>query len=96
MNAPAPKRSGEAFPAERYEALRSAALGGATTAAANARGLALFMRRGMAGWMRAWRSCAAPPRECEARGARGPAVRPEIVAVLAQMAWAAAREEVGP
>jgi hypothetical protein len=83
--------SGEPFPAERYEALRSTALGAATTPAANARGLALFMRHGMAAWMQAWRSCAAPARECDARRAR-PVARPEMVAVLAQMALAVARE----
>lgn len=86
----------EPFPTERYEALRGAALGAATTAAPHARGLALFMRQGMVGWMRAWSSCTAPPRECETRGARGPTVGSEIVAVLAEMAWAAAREEAHP
>jgi hypothetical protein len=87
--------SGEAFPAERYEALRSAALGAAPTAGANARGLALFMRHGMAAWMRGWRNCAAPlcARVGDAQGTRA-AVHPEMVAVLAQMALAAAREEV--
>jgi hypothetical protein len=85
---------GEPFPEERYEALRDAALGGATTAATNARGMAVFMRDGMAGWMRAWRDCvaAARARESDARGTRS-APRPEMVAVLVQMAWAAAREE---
>lgn len=93
MNAPAPEVAGEAVPAERYEALRGAALGAAATAAVNARGLALFMRQGMAGWMRAWSSCAAPPPApaCGSRGRRS-ATRPEIVAVLAQMALAAAGE----
>jgi len=93
VNAQRPGFSGEPFPAQRYEALRSAALDGATTAATNARGLALFMRHGMAGWMRAWGSCAAAPREreCDARAERS-AARPEMVAVLAQMALAAARE----
>jgi len=85
--------SGEPFPAERYEALRSAALGRAPTATANARGMALFMRDGMADWMRVWRSCAAAPREreCDALAARS-TTRPEMVAALAQMALAAARE----
>jgi hypothetical protein len=96
VNGQPPDRRGEPFPAQRYETLRRAALGSAT-AVANARGLALLMRHGMAAWMRAWRRCAAPTRLPE-RGARGaaPAVRPEMVAVLAEMALAAAREEVRP
>jgi hypothetical protein len=95
VNAQPPDSSGERepFPAERYETLRSAALGRTPSATANARGMALFMRDGMSAWMQAWRSCAVAPRErgCDARAARS-AMPAEMVAVLAQMALAAACE----
>ena len=76
-----------------YEELRAATLA-ATSAAAHHHGLALLTRSGMAAWMQAWSSCAAstPPARTK------PAVRmlappcPEVVAVLAQMAIAAAQE----
>ncbi len=83
----------EPFPAERYEQLRSAALG-AVTAAANGRGLALLMRHGMAAWMHAWASCAAPRPPEPKELMQLPAACPEVVTVLAEMALAAAREGV--
>jgi hypothetical protein len=93
MSAYAPDVAPEAFPAQRYEELRSAALGVAT-AAASGRGLALLMRQGMAAWMRAWASCVAPrPSPVEpGKQAKPPAVCPELVTVLAQMAMAAAQQ----
>lgn len=89
MNEHAPGTGPELFPAERYEQLRSAALG-AVTAAANGRGLALLMRQGMAAWMQAWASCTVVPSPERSGPTQHPVVRPELVAVLAEMAIAAA------
>jgi DNA-binding transcriptional LysR family regulator len=90
----APGVGHERFPTERYEELRSTALG--VTAAGNGRGLALVMRYGVVAWMRAWASLVAPrptPPENRAQ-AQLPAACPEVVRVLAEMAMAAAREGV--
>lgn len=76
-----------------YEELRAATLA-ATSAASHGHGLALLARSGMTAWMQAWSNCAAssPPERTEqaARAMASPC--PEMVAVLAQMALAAARE----
>lgn len=78
-----------------YEALRGDALGG--HGGASRLGLALFVRRGMAAWMRAWaevkevrgpRGREGPGRE----GTRPVAAGEELVLVLATMALSA-REE---
>jgi len=93
MNGQARSLRGEVFPAQRYETLRSAVLGCAT-AASHPHGLALLMHQGMGAWMQAWARYASPPRAPQRR-ARGepPTVRPEMVAVLAEMALAAAHQE---
>ena len=83
----------EPFPTERYEELRSTAVG---VTATNGRGLALLMRYGVVAWMRAWASCVAPrsvPPESSEQ-AHLPQACPEMVRVLAEMAIAAAREGV--
>ena len=94
MSERAPGVGHERFPTERYEELRSTALG--VTAAANGRGLALLMRYGVVAWMRAWASLVAPrPTPPESREqAHLPRACPEMVRVLAEMAMAAAREGV--
>ena len=93
MNEPALGAGSEPFPTERYEQLRSAALG-VVTAVANGRGLALLMRHGMAAWMHAWASCVAPrpPPPEQREQAPLPAAHSEMVTVLLEMALAAARE----
>lgn len=77
---------------ERYEQLRSEALGVSTNVLRDG-GLALLMRNGMALWMQAWASCsAARPLEVTA-SAQLPAARHDVVTVLAQLALAALAEE---
>jgi hypothetical protein len=90
----APGVGHERFPTERYEELRSTAVG--VTVAANGRGLALLMRYGVVAWMRAWASFVAPrPTPPEPKGqAQLPQACPEMVRVLTEMAMAAAREGV--
>jgi hypothetical protein len=88
--------TGAALPVEAaraYEALRAQALGQVPTA--TPRGLALFLRAGLAGWLAACAapgSAAPPPR---ADGGRPPAARPapdaELVRVLAAMALGSRR-----
>lgn len=78
---------------ERYEELRGVALGVSTSAPAS-HGLVLLMRSGMAAWMRAWASCAAPRALAPTDRAPLPPAPPELVAVLAEMALAAADKEV--
>ena len=71
-----------------YEELRRAALGGAA-GSGRGRGLALFLRSGMAAWME---TCAAlvPSREAPPRAADPPVVpldlRLEVATLLAEMA----------
>ena len=80
------------FPAEPYEELRRAALGVATAPSSN-RGLALLRRHGMAAWMQAWVSCTVvPPPARRESVVPHPTLPPEVVAVWAEMALAAARE----
>lgn len=81
--------------AEAYEALRAQATGIATPV--TPRGLALFLRAGLAAWMVAWTSTTAP---------RGPAIPPgrprpvlgglsmDLVRVLAEMVLAGQRRGV--
>jgi hypothetical protein len=74
-----------------YEELRQFALGDARAAPA-VRGLALFIRSGMAEWMRAWASCATetvgrPPGLDQEHGAA--VAHDELVSVLTQMAMTA-------
>ena len=67
-----------------YEALREDAL-----ASRRGPGLALFLRDGMASWMRAWKQAEAPRRResGERLEAAAPVeVRSELVVILAQMA----------
>mgnify|MGYP001608626822 CR=1 FL=1 len=92
--APRSRQTPEQFPTERYEQLRSAALGIAT-AQANGRGLALLMRSGVAAWMQAWVSYTTPrPPQPESTHRQLPAVCSGVVTILAEMAMAAARTEV--
>jgi len=79
------------FPAEPYEELRRAALGVAT-ATSSGRGLALLRRHGMAAWIQAWVSCTAEPPPASREPAPHPTLLPEVVAVWAEMALAAALE----
>ena len=78
-----PGTSREAGPglAEDYEQLRRRALAGEPEG--SRLGLAVFMRQGMASWMRAWRELPTPPRTPEPPRERGDDA---IVAALAQMA----------
>jgi hypothetical protein len=94
MSEHAPGVGHERFPTERYEELRSTAVG--VTAATNGRGLTLLMRYGVVAWMRAWASLIAPrPTPPESRQqAQLPVACPEVVGALAEMAMAAAREGV--
>ena len=78
---------------ERYEQLRAVALG--TTAVAHGHGLALFVRRGMTPWMRAWSSYTHPePATDASRPSAGlsAAPPPAVVALLTQMALSVATE----
>jgi hypothetical protein len=72
---------------ERYEQLRSRALGGEPSGFRL--GLALLERRGVAAWARAWQGTA-PAREQRASGSvlKLPAARGELVGALASMALA--------
>ena len=75
---------------EGYEALRAQATG-VGTAPTTARGLALFLRSGLAAWMTAWRQLvAAPSSPPAARPAEQLATAfrlgPELAVVLTEMA----------
>ncbi len=82
--------------ADRYEDLRRHALGGAPVTGGGL-GLTLFLRKGMAAWMEAWRCCAS-------RGEQGSPdapsladrvplpVQTELVTILAAMAWHSVQE----
>jgi hypothetical protein len=64
-------------------------------------GFALFIRRGMAAWIRAWSVCPVPPRAA-GRSAHGAGialpegVRGEVTRLLVTMALGANREETHP
>lgn len=79
-----------------YEALRSAVLEG--TRGNGDLGLALFMRRGMGAWIRAWSACAAPSVATD-RVALGSApalpvgLRGDVTRLLVTMALTAAHTE---
>jgi len=80
---------------DRYEELRAVALGAA--AAIHSRGLALVLRGGMVAWMRAWFTALAPeptahenPRAKDRAAVEQSGAQPELIAVLTQMAMAAA------
>jgi hypothetical protein len=73
---------------ERYEELRRVALGGDATG--SHLGLAVLEHKGVAAWMRVWRSTA-PPREPPATSA-SPARSDELVGMLASMALACLAE----
>ena len=66
--------------AERYEALRSTA---AAACRARHRGLALFLRHGLAGWMAAWRTLVGATSDPVAGGVPAPTVPPDLRAELA-------------
>ncbi len=77
--------------ADRYEALRAAALSGGPGRAGL--GAGLLAARGMAAWMRGWQACTPPPPEpCTRSSSRLPdtGAGAEVVAVLAAMALACA------
>jgi len=77
---------------ERYEELRNG-----TPAVPNAsqRGLALFLRHGLAGWMAAWRTLVGPPPGPAPSSVAVPAVpsdlRSELASVLAGIALRSCR-----
>ena len=79
-----------------YEALRRAVLEG--TRGDGDLGLALFIRRGMAAWLRAWTACATPPRSGDAIPA-GPRpvlpadIRGDVARLLITMALTATHTE---
>ena len=81
-----------------YESLRRAILEGGGE---REFGFALFIRQGMAGWMRAWSACAVPARTPDGPGL-GPrigvpaGVRGEVTHLLVTMALSANREEARP
>jgi hypothetical protein len=77
---------------DSYEQLRAVALG--VTAPAHGQGLALMLRRGMAAWMQGWsQCCAAACTRAQPRVQRSEAIaRPEVVALLTEMAISAASE----
>lgn len=81
-----------------YEGLRRAVLEGGGE---REFGFALFIRHGMAGWMRAWSACAGPVRTPDGpvrgTGIAVPAgVRGEVTHLLVTMALGATREETHP
>ena len=81
-----------------YEGLRRAVLEGGGE---RELGFALFIRHGMAGWMRAWSACAVPARTPDGpvRGtgiAVAAGVRGEVTHLLVTMALGATREETHP
>jgi len=82
-----------------YEALRHAVLEG--TRGDGDLGLALFIRRGMAAWLRAWAGCAAPPpsRDAVPMGTTSflPAgIRGDVARLLITMALTATHTEAHP
>lgn len=85
---------------EAYEALRAFAIYPGTSLSPP-RGLALFLHRGMPGWMDAWSSLVSSDRARAVRlkplvtnmGAEGP-LPVEAVAILANMALATMRREI--
>ncbi len=73
---------------EHYETLRQHVLAGRAQLAAEPLGLGLVCRRGLAGWMGAWRQASAPPAEPLPLPARGPVTagwHRELTLLLAQM-----------
>jgi hypothetical protein len=82
-----------------YEALRCAVLEG--TRGDRDVGLALLMRRGMAAWIRAWSTCAAPAVPTERRTQREAlalpgSLRGDVTRLLVTMALTATRTETHP
>ena len=82
-----------------YESLRRAVLEGG--GGERELGFALLIRRGMAGWIRAWSACAVPARPAagpmRGTGIAVPAgVRGEVTHLLVTMALGATREETHP
>ena len=73
---------------QRYEQLRSQALGGGPSGFRL--GLALLERRGVAAWARAWKETTPPPRPQPPAGVvvELPAVDRELVGALASLALA--------
>jgi len=76
---------------ERYEQLRQQALGQSAALTSDRWGLGLLLRRGLAGWMRAWRdpsSCSEPITPPRSPTSDGPPCswQQEITLVLANMA----------
>ena len=82
-----------------YESLRRAVLEGG--GGERELGFALLIRRGMAGWIRAWSACAVPARPAAGlllgTGIAVPAgVRGEVTHLLVTMALGVTREETQP
>ncbi len=83
---------------EGYEALRAQATG-AGTAPTTARGLALFLRSGLAAWMTAWRQLVAassspPPGRPREQRETASWLGSELAAVLTEMALSRQRRWV--
>ncbi len=83
-----------------YEALRAAAMGRPTIEAPSPRGLALFLRSGLAGWLAAWVRLVATPPPSARRGSEGPTAATglgaELATLLIQMALIAHRNDPCP
>jgi hypothetical protein len=82
-----------------YEALRRAVREG--TRGDRDLGLAVLMRRGMAAWIRAWSTCAAPPTPNHQSTARETLALPiglrgDVTRLLVTMALTTTRTEVHP
>jgi hypothetical protein len=82
-----------------YEAVRRAVLDGAR--GDRDLGLALLMRRGLAAWIRAWSTCAAPPPPSAPPPpgdalALPPGVRGDVTRLLVTMALTTTQTEVQP
>jgi hypothetical protein len=83
---------------EGYEALRAQATG-ARTVLTTARGLALFLRSGLAAWMTAWRqlvgtSSSPPPGRPREQRATAFRLGPELAVALTEMALSQQRRWV--
>ena len=81
-----------------YEGMRRAVIEGGGE---RELGFALFIRQGMAGWMRAWSACAVSVRTSKGPGlgtgiAVPAGVRGEVTHLLVTMAIGATREETHP
>jgi pimeloyl-ACP methyl ester carboxylesterase len=76
----------------RYEAIR-ALVTGETPASSPARGLAIFLRHGLAGWMRAWPNLPPPLPKYRERIGGDMRRKNDVVSLLLEMAIQAATDQ---